>query len=115
MIIKNCWKVNKVSWDINIKAKREISIFEANITYNLSPMYYKCLDKELGLKIFDKMTCKEALPILQKAIEDLIDNKEEYEKLNPENGWGNYEGLLITFLEMRKCCIDNPDGILELS
>lgn len=104
-----------MSWDINIKAKREVSIFEANITYNLSDMYYRCIDKEKGLKLFDNMNCKEALPILQKAIEDLIDNKEEYEKLNPENGWGSYEHLLGTFLDMRKCCIDNPDGIIELS
>ena len=104
-----------MSWDINIKVIRPVSIFEANITYNLSDMYYKCLDKESGLKIFDGMNCKEALPILQKAIEDLIDNKKEYKKLNPENGWGSYEYLLGTFLDMRKCCIDNPDGIIELS
>lgn len=104
-----------MSWNINIKAKREVSIFEANITYNLSDMYYRCLDKELGLKIFDGMNCKEALPILQKAIVDLIDNKEDYEKLNPKNGYGSYEHLLGTFLDMRKCCTDNPDGIIELS
>lgn len=103
-----------MSWDINIKAKREVSIFETNITYNLSDMYYKCVDKEKGLKIFDNMSCQETLPILQKAIEDLIDNKEEYQKLNPENSWGSYEHLLGTFLNMRKCCIDNPDGIIEL-
>lgn len=104
-----------MSWDINIKAKREVSIFEANITYNLADMYYKCVDKEKGLELFDEMSCKEALPILQKAIEDLIDNKEEYEKLNPKNGYGSYEHLLGTFLDMRKCCTDNPDGIIELS
>ena len=70
-----------MSWNINIKAKREVIIFETNITYNLSDMYYKCLDKESGLKIFDGMNCKEALPILQKAIKDLIENKEEYQKV----------------------------------
>ena len=43
-----------MSWNINIKAKREVSIFEANITYNLSDMYYRCLDKELGLKIYKR-------------------------------------------------------------
>ena len=32
-----------MSWDINIKAKREVNIYEANITYNLADMYYKCL------------------------------------------------------------------------
>ena len=66
-----------MSWDIHIKTIRPVSIFEVNITYNLSDMYYKCVDKEKGLKIFDGMSCKEALPILQKAIEDLIDNLKE--------------------------------------
>lgn len=104
-----------MSWDINIKAKREVSIFEANITYNLADMYYKCVDKEKGLKLFDEMSCKEALPILQKAIEDLIDNKEEYEKSNPKNGWGSYDLLLRTFKEILKCCEENLDGKIELS
>lgn len=104
-----------MSWDISIKAQREISIYKTNITYNLSDMYYRCIDKEKGLKLFDNMSCKEALPILEKAIEDLIQNKEEYEKLNPKNGWGSYENLLGTFLDIRKCCTDNPDGIIELS
>lgn len=104
-----------MSWNIYIRAKREVNIFETNITYNLADMYYRCIDKDKGLQLFDNMSCKEALPILQKAIEDLIDNKEEYEKLNPKNGWGSYESLLITFIDMRKCCIDNPDGIIKLS
>ena len=104
-----------MSWDINIKAKREVSIYEANITYNLADMYYKCLDKELGLKIFNNMSCKKAIPILQKAIKDLIKNKKEYEKLNPENGWGSYDLLLRTFKEILKCCEENLDGKIELS
>lgn len=104
-----------MSWDINIKAKREVNIYEANITYNLADMYYKCLDKKLGLNIFDNMACKEAIPILKKAIEELQENKEEYEKLNPKNGWGSYDLLLRTFKEMLKCCEENLDGKIELS
>lgn len=57
---------------------------------------------------------KEALPILQKAIEDLIVNQEEYEKLNPENCWGTYYGLLEAIKAMRNCCEDNPDGIIDV-
>ena len=52
--------------------------------------------------------------ILQKAIEDLIVNQEEYEKLNPENGWGTYYDLLEAIKEMRNCCEDNPDGIIDV-
>lgn len=103
-----------MSLDIGIHAKREIEIFESNITYNLAPMYYKCIDKELGLKKLNNMSCKEALPILQNAINDLIENQEEYEKLNPKNGWGSYDGLLEVIKDMRNCCEDNPDGIIDV-
>ena len=35
---------------LSIKAKREVDIYETDITYNLAPMYYKAIDKDLGLK-----------------------------------------------------------------
>lgn len=103
-----------MSLDISIKATRIVEIFDRNITYNLAPMYYKCIDKELGFKKINNMSCKEALPILNSAINDLIENQEEYEKLNPENGWGTYDGLLEAIKDMRNCCEDNPDGIIDV-
>ena len=101
-----------MSLNIGISAKRTIEIFDRNITYNLSKMYYKCIPG--GFKALDGMSCKEALPILQKAINDLIENQEEYEKLNPENGWGTYDGLLQAIKDMRNCCEDNLDGIIDV-
>lgn len=103
-----------MSVDLSIRAKREINIYEANITYNLAPMYYKAIDKDLGLKKLKSMNCEKALPIINKAIDDMVKNKQEYEKLNPENGWGTYEGLLKTFREIREVCEDNPDGIFDM-
>jgi hypothetical protein len=101
-----------MSLDIGVRATREVEIFDRNITYNLSKMYYKCIPG--GFRALDGMSCKEALPILQKAIEDLIVNQEEYEKLNPENGWGTYYDLLKAIKAMRNCCEDNPDGIIDV-
>ena len=103
-----------MSLDISISATRRVEIFDRNITYNLAPMYYKCIDKELGFKKLNNMSCKEALPILNSAINDLIENQEEYEKLNPKNGWGTYDGLLEAIKDMRNCCEDNPDGIIDV-
>ena len=60
------------------------------------------------------MTCEKALPIVDNAIKDMIENRKEYEKLNPSNGWGSYEGLLETFREIRNVCEDNPDGIFDM-
>jgi len=104
-----------MSLDINITAKREVEIYECNITYNLASMYYKCIDKELGLKKLDNMSCKEALPIINTAIIDLLNNADEYRKLNPSNGWGSYEGLLSKLQEIRNCCENNSDGIINVS
>lgn len=104
-----------MSLDINITAKREVEIYERNVTYNLADMYYKCIDEKQGFKKLNKMNCKEALPIIHTAIQDMLNNTEEYKKLNPKNGWGSYEGLLETLQGMKSCCENNPDGIIHVS
>ena len=103
-----------MSWDVKLKAKREVILFETNITYNLADMYYKCIDKTLGLKKLNGLSSKEALPIVKRAIEDMIKNKEEYEKLNPSNGWGSYDGLLKRLKELKEYCETVPDGYIEV-
>lgn len=103
-----------MSWDVKLKAKREIILFQTNITYNLADMYYKCIDKKLGLKKLNGLSSKEALPIVKRAIEDMIENKEEYEKLNPSNGWGSYAGLLRDLRNLKESCEQIPDGVIEV-
>ena len=104
-----------MSLDISITAKREMIIYDTNITYNLADMYYKCIDKEKGFKKLDGMNCKEALPIINNAIQEMLNNADDYRKLNPKNGWGSYEGLLKALQEMRNCCENNPDGTIDIS
>lgn len=103
-----------MSINISIIAKRKVAIFDTSITYNLAPIYYKAIDEELGFKKIKGMTCKKALPIIINAIKNMLDNKEEYIKLNPKNGWGSYDGLLENFKKMKECCENNPDGIFEM-
>lgn len=103
-----------MSLEIYITAKRETEIYESNVTYNLAKMYYKCIDKEKGFKKLDGMNCKEALPIVENAIRDMLVNADEYRKLNPENGWGSYEGLLETLQGIRRCCQENFDGKISV-
>lgn len=103
-----------MSLDVSVKARRIVEVYEDNITYNLAPMYYKCIDINGGLKALNGMKCKNAVPVLNRAIDDLIENKEEYEKLNPENGWGSYEGLLKSLKNLRIACLENPNGKVEI-
>lgn len=103
-----------MSLDVSVKARRTVEVYEDNITYNLAPMYYKCIDINGGLKALNGMKCKNAIPVLNRAIDDLVENKEEYEKLNPENGWGSYEGLLKSLKNLRIACLENPSGKVEV-
>lgn len=103
-----------MSLDVSVKARRVVDVYEDNITYNLAPMYYKCIDIDGGLKALNGMKCRDAIPVLNRAIDDLIENKEEYEKLNPENGWGSYEGLLKSLKSLRIACLENPSGKVEI-
>lgn len=103
-----------MSLDVSVKARRVVDVYEDNITYNLAPMYYKCIDIDGGLKALNGMKCKDAIPVLNRAIDDLMENKEEYEKLNPKNGWGSYEGLLKSLKSLRIACLENPSGKVEI-
>ena len=103
-----------MSLDVSVKARRVVDVYEDNITYNLAPMYYKCIDENLGFKLLDGMKCRDAIPVLNRAIDDLIENKEEYETLNPENGWGSYERLLKSLKSLRIACLENPNGKVEI-
>ena len=103
-----------MSLDVSVKAKRVVDVSEDNITHKVAPMYYKCIDENLGFKLLDGMKCRDAIPVLNRAIDDLIENKKEYEKLNPENGWGSYEGLLKSLKNLRIACLENPSGKVEV-
>jgi len=101
-----------MSWDINLEintGKKFVEVTEErNITFNVSPMYYKAIKLEDGVRGLHKMSATKAIPILKNAINDMIQNSEEYKQLNPKNGWGNYEYALEILQWLLKKCDDNP-------
>ena len=52
---------------------------------------------------------------LQCGIAVLEKNKEKLEKLNPENGYGNYETLLSVAQRYLAACVENPNAEVEVS
>ena len=90
-----------MSLDIGIKAKREVYIYDSNVTYNLADIYYKCIDG--GFNSLNKMTCKKALPIITKAIENMLENKQLRENWN----------LLKEYLNLREKECGDLDTLIE--
>ncbi len=93
------------------------TLFSRNITHNLNRMadaagIYKALwrPEEIGAS-----KARELEPILTEGLARLRSDPEHYKKLNPENGWGSYEGLVLFVEEYLKACRLYPDLNVKVS
>ncbi len=93
-----------------------LTVFEGNITHNLSEMateagIYECLwqpkESTLNLKYG-----KDLIPLLKKGLSKLVENPVIFRKFNPENGWGNYEMFLKFCTEYLEGCQRFPDSYI---
>jgi len=76
-----------------------------NVTYNYLPFFRKTIDKKKGIRKIYRMTGKESIPILKKAIDQLGDDfNDDYWKPTEGNAKDALCNLLI-LAQMR------PDGI----
>jgi len=76
-----------------------------NITYNYSKYYYEHIDKEKGIRLLYGKTGAESIPILEKAISELGDEKSsDYWEATE----GNAKEALRDLLVLAKA---RPDGV----
>lgn len=79
-----------------------------NYTYNCSPMWQVIFPGEKFVHI-DGLSGKEALAILDKALVEFDIKPERFKKLNPENGFGDFDSFKGFIRELRDACLLNPD------
>jgi len=92
-------------------------VFEANITHNLGEMaadagLYKCLWRpdEIGIT-----KAAQLVEPLRLGLAQLRGDRKRYEKLNPENGWGYYDGLVGFVERYLTACLANPEADISVS
>ena len=61
-------------------------------TYNLRDMFVACMDWNYKQGEWYKVT--DVIPKIERGIHELRFNAKEYEKYNPENGWGDLSSAL---------------------
>ena len=91
------------------------SVFDYNITHNLGKMaseagLYESLWRpdEIGVTRADQL-----VPLLLPGLALLRAEPDRFKALNPENGWGSYDGL-VTFVEQYlQACINHPLASVE--
>jgi hypothetical protein len=76
------------------------TVFSANITHNLGKMADAAAlqDALWEPETIPAVRAEDLIPALEAGLRRLQDSPHFFRKLNPANGWGNYEGL-VEFVE----------------
>jgi hypothetical protein len=101
-----------MSLDVYLTVTKPTVLFERNITHNLGKMareagIYEALWRPEEINV---TTAEQLVPLLTAGLETLQGNPIHFRKFNPENGWGNYEGLVKFVEKYLEACIVHPDA-----
>ena len=101
-----------MSYDVSFR--RNVSNMEGelylnesfNMTSNVGPMYRAA---GLDVSALDKYTCKDVADTIIPRYEYMVAHPDEMRKLNPENGWGDYESALQFLKEILVTALTIPN------
>lgn len=113
------------------------TVFDANITHNLTDMaraagiYEACwrphrLKSNYNIPENDhkaewafedsvETRAKDIIEILERGFEDMKARPEYFKKFDSENGWGTYKDFLPWVESYLKACRENPNAIIKVS
>ena len=104
-----------MSLDISLLAGKssESRVYSDNYTGNVCPMWNKAgvcdtLYTSSGKK------ASEITEVIRKGITAMKADPDEYKKLNPDNGWGNYEGALKFLEDLLRNLEEWPDSTIAI-
>ena len=112
-----------MSLGVSLIANQPVSVFDANITHNLTEMASE-VKLSNGMTLYqvlwrpDESNLKYARDIadlLEEGWNILMADPEHFKKFNPENGWGSYDGLEKFVYKYLNACRFNPGAELEIS
>lgn len=79
-------------------------------TYNLSPMWHLALPFLEGTRSLHARNCGALVPLLEEGLVDIAIREDAYRALNPENGWGDFEGFRGIYTRLTEMCRKYPSG-----
>lgn len=96
-----------MSYDVSI------GDYSANYTYNVAEMFYAA-NNNGGIKAINGMPGRSALHVLFFMIEYMAENRTAMLELNPENGWGDYDGAMMFLFKTAMACAAHPEKTVEV-
>lgn len=89
----------------------EENFFQANYTYNVSPMWYVIYPDDNGMVQIDGMTGQESIEKLEHAILQMSSDPAKFQALNPENGWGSFNRFFYFLMKLLEAAREHPEAI----
>lgn len=71
--------------------------------------------KATGLPGLSGCKCSDVLPVLNNAISYMLENEDEMRAMEPDSGWGSYDGALEYLMNIRRACDAHPAATLCVS
>ena len=111
-----------MSLTVSLMVPKPVSVYDNNITHNLSKMASE-VKLSNGLSLYDVLwrpdeheleLAEDIAELLDEGWNILISEPDRFRQLNPENGWGNYDGLCKFVYEYRTACWNEPDATIEV-
>lgn len=90
-------------------------MFNTSITHNLSSMARACgaYDALWGIMNKGEIPAGLVLQSIRTAWLELRNNPDEYEELNPKNGWGSINGFCEVLKDIVEAIEENPGSVIE--
>lgn len=103
-----------MSWGVDIEIDHQdgyhtiVEVVDGH-TYNLSAMWRKAgiFDSSSDL---DGRSTAQLAPVLSAGLLDATRHASAYRELDPENGWGDYDGFLKILTRFTELCWAHPTG-----
>ena len=118
-------EISRAEWDqrypgrepFTVASEDSETVYDANITHNLNgmadeAMLYNCLWRpdEHGITKAEQL-----IPLLTTGLALLKSDPERFKALNPENGWGDYDGLVKFVTSYLDACERYPSAEIGIS
>lgn len=104
-----------MSLDFSLTATRPTTVYECNITHNLTLMadkagIYQHLWRPAELHITH---AAQLIEPLEKALTDLRARPTYFQQFNPPNGWGSYNAFVEVVQDTLAACREFPDATIS--
>lgn len=92
------------------------TVYDANITHNLSKMAFEAGIYDAIWGVSDgQTTCTQVSEMLAKGILDIKQRPEYYRQFSAQNGWGTYEQFIPWLEKLLEAYIKYPNATISIS